>query len=272
MLAKDYANLTICLGILAAYIWRLYSSAHIRFCICPYILRFYAICARGGMMKVVAFVPIKLHNERTPGKNLKTFYDGTPLVHFVQKTLLQCKDIDERYIFCSSESIKPYILDGIKFLKRSENLDSKETLCGDLIRAFINAVDSDIYIMAHATLPFVRVETYENCIKVVKDGLYTSSMPALKIQNLIWFRNAPLNFKLDKPPRTQDLEPIFSEVASPCVFYKDVFFKYGNRSGDKHFFYEVNHIEAIDIDYPQDFEFANLVYKNLLNGGGAVDV
>ncbi|WP_394951491.1 cytidylyltransferase domain-containing protein [uncultured Helicobacter sp.] len=268
MPAKDYANLTTLLGILAIHIWRLYITTHIRFCAYLCGVGFYAICARGGMMKVVAFVPIKLHNERTPGKNLKTFYDGTPLVHFVQKTLLQCKDIDERYIFCSSESIKPYILDGIKFLKRSENLDSKETLCGDLIRAFINAVDSDIYIMAHATLPFVRVETYENCIKVVKDGLYTSSMPALKIQNLIWFRNAPLNFKLDKPPRTQDLEPIFSEVASPCVFYKDVFFKYGNRSGDKHFFYEVNHIEAIDIDYPQDFEFANLVYKNLLNGGG----
>ena len=28
-------------------------------------------------MKTVAFVPIKLNNERLPGKNLKKFSDGT---------------------------------------------------------------------------------------------------------------------------------------------------------------------------------------------------
>lgn len=217
-------------------------------------------------MKIVAFIPIKLNNERTPGKNLKTFYDGTPLIHFVQKTLLQCGDISERYIFCSDDAVKPYILEGIEFLKRDVGLDSKETLCGDLIAAFMNIVDADIYVMAHATLPFVKTETYEACIKVVKDGYYTSSMPALKIQNLIWFNNMPLNFRLDKPPRTQDIQPIFSEVASPCVFTKDVFLECHSRSGNKHFFYEVDQLEAIDIDYPRDFEIADAIYRNIIKG------
>ena len=43
-------------------------------------------------MKVVAFIPIKLNNERTPGKNIKRFSDGTPLMHFVQSSLLALKE------------------------------------------------------------------------------------------------------------------------------------------------------------------------------------
>jgi hypothetical protein len=30
-------------------------------------------------MRIVALVPVKLNNERTPGKNTKNIYDGTPL-------------------------------------------------------------------------------------------------------------------------------------------------------------------------------------------------
>ena len=43
-------------------------------------------------MRTVAFIPIKLNNERTPGKNTKRFKDGTPLVYFVQKALIQVKE------------------------------------------------------------------------------------------------------------------------------------------------------------------------------------
>ena len=36
--------------------------------------------SEGLNMKVVAFVPVKLNNERLPGKNTKVFEDGTPLI------------------------------------------------------------------------------------------------------------------------------------------------------------------------------------------------
>lgn len=32
------------------------------------------------IMKTVAFVPIKLNNQRTPGKNTKKFDDGSALI------------------------------------------------------------------------------------------------------------------------------------------------------------------------------------------------
>lgn len=215
-------------------------------------------------MKTVAFIPIKLNNERTPGKNIKPFGDGTPLVHFVQKTLLKLDTVDAIYVFCSNEKIKDYILDGVKFVKRSETLDTKETLCGDLIKAFINSVESDIYIMANATSPFISLETYNACIKAVQDGNYTSAFASKKLQNFIWYKNKPLNFLLGKAPRTQDMEPVYCELSSPYVFKKEVFEKYHGRTGENPYIHECNEVEAIDIDYPEDFILADMVYENIL--------
>ena len=215
-------------------------------------------------MITTAFIPIKLNNERTPGKNTKRFSDGTPLVHFVQKTLLKLDSIDRIYIFCSDDRIKDYILDGVQYLKRSSSLDTKETLSGDLIKAFINTIDSDIYIMANATSPFISVDTYKHCINAVKSGKYSSAFAAKRLQNFLWFKNKPLNFELDRAPRTQDMEPAYCELSSPYVFRKEVFQRYHGRTGENPFIRECTEIEAIDIDYPEDFILADTVYTNIL--------
>ena len=46
-------------------------------------------------MKTVALIPIKLGSKRVPGKNIKPFFDGTPLMHFIQRACLDAKTIDE---------------------------------------------------------------------------------------------------------------------------------------------------------------------------------
>ena len=53
-------------------------------------------------MKTVAFVPIKLNNQRTPGKNTKRFADGTALITVFLKTLVKVEGLDEVYVFCSN--------------------------------------------------------------------------------------------------------------------------------------------------------------------------
>lgn len=48
-----------------------------------------------NVTKTVAFVPLKLNNERLPGKNTKSFSDGVPLVSCILQTLKQVSNIDE---------------------------------------------------------------------------------------------------------------------------------------------------------------------------------
>ena len=54
-------------------------------------------------MKTVALIPIKLSSTRVPGKNIKPFFDGTPLMHFIQKACLNAKIY--LYIVTSSMSL-----------------------------------------------------------------------------------------------------------------------------------------------------------------------
>lgn len=39
------------------------------------------------MKHTVAFVPLKLNNERLPGKNTKPFTNGKPLITYILSTL-----------------------------------------------------------------------------------------------------------------------------------------------------------------------------------------
>ena len=220
----------------------------------------------GGIkLRIVAFVPIKLNNQRTPGKNIKRFDDGTPLlIHFL-KTLIKVKGLDEIYVFCSNESIQEYIIPAVKFLKRPEYLDTQKATPQDIIKEFTSRVNADIYAVCHCTSPFVTVKHFEECIEAVSSNKYDSSFTAEKNQHLMWKSdNTPLNFEPTNIPRTQDLPLYYNEVSAAYVFKREVFERYNRRIGNRPHITEVSGVESIDIDYPEDFKIANAVYMSLI--------
>lgn len=211
-------------------------------------------------MKVVALIPIKLGSKRVPQKNIRPFYDGTPLMHFIQKACLASKYIDEIYVYCSDD-VSRYCLPGVKYLERPESLNSDDKNANDIINEFIKNIDADIYVNAHTTSPFARTETIDDCIEKVKNGSYDSAFCAEVIRTFMWKDGRPINFDPNHFPRTQDLPLIFGETCIAYVFKKETFKKYNRRVGIKPFIKEVNKIEAMDIDYPEDFEICDAIYK-----------
>ncbi len=217
-------------------------------------------------MKTVALIPIKLNNERIPGKNTKPLYDGTPLMNFIQHSCLNSKRINETYVYCSDESVQDFILPGVKFLKRPKELDLDTANSNTIIAEFIKTVDADYYIETHATCPFTKSETLDTCIEKVMSGEFDSAFCAEKIRTFIWSEGKPLNFDVQHFPRTQDLPPIFAEGAGAFVFSKETFVTYGRRVGINPYIHETDRIEAMDVDYPIDFDMINAVYKNIIKG------
>ena len=63
-------------------------------------------------MKTVAFVPIKLNSERLPFKNIRLFKNGKPLIYYILNTLKKVSEIDEIYVYCSSDEIIKYFPGG----------------------------------------------------------------------------------------------------------------------------------------------------------------
>lgn len=204
---------------------------------------------------IVAIMPIKLNNERCPGKNTRLLGEK-PLLQYELDSLKETKLCDSINVYCSNEGIIPFLPKGINYIKRPEFLDLPTSNFTQIFDNFMNTKTADIYVYAHATAPFITVETMKECIEAVKSGEYDSAFCAVKLQEYLWQDGEPLNFDASNLPRTQDLKPIFQETSGVYVFTKEVYEKYRRRIGKKPYIKEVSFREAVDIDTPEDFELA----------------
>ena len=214
-------------------------------------------------MKTVAFVPIRLNSKRVAGKNLKLLGDK-PLLCYILNTLLQVKSIDEVYVYCSNPEIKQYLPQGVQFLQRPEVLDRDETLGQEIYDAFTKTIDADVYVLAHTTSPFIKTATISNALEKVIDGEYDSAFSAEKIQTFAWYQQKPLNYDLKAIPRTQTIEPVYVETSAFFIFKREVWTMHHQRIGFRPYMAIVDKIEGVDIDWPEDFKFAEIVQNNLI--------
>lgn len=209
-------------------------------------------------MRTVAFVPIKLNSQRLPHKNILPLA-GRPLCWHICNTLLSVSNIDDVYVYCSDDTVKKYVPDDIRYLKRPSSLDGDNVKGFDIYREFISSVDSDIYVLAHTTSPFISVTSIDNALLKVINGQNDSAFSAERIQTFAWYNSKPINYDINDVPRTQDMEPIWVETSAFYIFEKEVFTKNHRRIGLRPYIQETSGIEAIDIDEEKDYEFAKMM-------------
>ncbi len=209
-------------------------------------------------MKVVAFVPIRLNSKRVVGKNLKLL-GGKPMMCYLLETLVKVQQIDEVYVYCSSDEVREFLPEGVKLLKRDVALDSDMVLGEDIYDAFVRDVDADVYMLAHTTSPFIKASTVSNAIEEVVNGGHDSAFSAQKIQTFTWYEGKPLNYSPTSIPRTQTIEPVFVETSAFYIFRRDIWVEHHRRVGFNPYMALVGPVEGVDIDYPEDFEFAERI-------------
>ncbi len=219
-------------------------------------------------MRTAAFIPVKLQNERFPGKNIKKFRDGTPLICFVQKTLLQCASVDEVNVYCSDDAIREYMVPGVNFCRREKKYDEDKMTVNDMHASILEKCEADIYMIVHCTSPFIRSDTIERGIALVKEGKYDSIAVGKKVQEFIWKDNEPFNFTREYIPRTQDLEPYYIETNGMYIFTKESMEKNHCRIGSHPFMMELSDEETVDIDYYEDFVKAQMILDAREQNGG----
>lgn len=217
-------------------------------------------------MKTVAFVPLRLNSQRVAGKNLRPLA-GEPLLCHILRTLTAVPEIDEVYAYCSDESICRYLPAGVRFLRRSEELDSDQTLGAAIYDAFTAAVEADLYVLAHATSPFIRAATLSDALRRVRSGEFDSAFSAERIRTFAWYEGRPLNYALDNIPRTQTIEPVYVETSAFFVFPRALWHSHRRRIGFRPYMAVVDRIEGLDIDYPEDFALAELIAAGRLDRG-----
>lgn len=211
-------------------------------------------------MKTVAFVPIKLNSTRIKNKNILKLGDR-PLCYYIFESLKKT-GIKEIFVYCSEDKIKKYIPNFVNYLKRDKNLDGDSTKGIEIYEKFCAEVKADLYVLAHATSPFIKHQSIKRGLEAIQKG-HDSSLSVRRVQTFVWHKGVPLNYSLADVPRTQNIDPVFIETSGFYAFKKEVI-KEKRRIGKNPFFVELNEIESVDIDEMEDLKFARKI-MNLKN-------
>lgn len=216
--------------------------------------------------KIIALLPMKGHSERVKNKNMRDF-GGKPLYHAVLSTLLQCSNIEKVVINTDSDKIKEDALknfDRVEIIDRPAEIQGDFVAMNDIIGYDLAHTDGTYYMQTHSTNPLVSAETIDKAIEFFFEnlGTYDSVFSVTRPQTrLYWKDGSAINHNPAELLRTQDLPPVFEENSNFFIFSKESFKNAGNkRIGLKPAMFEQNKLEAVDIDDPEDFELAEILY------------
>jgi len=215
---------------------------------------------------VTALVPMRHGSERVPGKNYRSFA-GRPLYHHVVRMLLACPligrvviDTDSHFIMEDAAANFPEVL----LMERAAHLRDGDTPMNEVLLHDVKLLPGEWFLQTHCTNPLLKSETIGAALERFFAALpeFDSLFTVTAVRSRFWdLRGRPLNHNPMRLMRTQDLEPIFEENSNLYLFSRELLIKHGNRIGEKPLMFEIDRLEAVDIDEELDFTFAEFLFR-----------
>jgi CMP-N-acetylneuraminic acid synthetase len=212
-------------------------------------------------IKVVAFLPAKGTSSRIKSKNMKLL-DGKPLFYHTLEKLTECDFIDEVYLDSESEEVFDLASSlNFKKMKRDPKLANNKTDGHSLFYNEAKQVDADIYIQILGTSPFITKETIKKGVEILKnEKKYDSVVLIKKEKQYTWNENGP-NYDKNNIPNSVDLKDTIIETMGLYITNKKVAIENKKRIGNTPYLLEANALEAVDVNYPDEFELADYIMR-----------
>lgn len=223
--------------------------------------------------KVAFFLPTRKGSERVINKNTKPFagIEGG-LVENKVRQLLETKLIDEILFSTNDETCmevaEKYKDSRLKIIERPRELCLSTTNLQDLICYVPTLTDADHILWGHVTTPLCGADQYDAGIKLYMEKLnegYDSLVGVTELKNFILNNRGKLiNNTTNVPwPRTQDLEALYPINHTIFLSKREVYTEQKNRIGQNPLLHIMDELHSFDIDWPNDFVIAEIMYKKL---------
>lgn len=225
-------------------------------------------------MSIAVFLPVRKGSERVINKNNRPFANkegGLLEVKLKQLSKLKVSEIilstnDEE----SLEYARKLSLPNLKIDIRPDSLAMSNTRLEDLISYVPTITDCEDILWTHVTSPLVTNKIYEKAIDAYFENLengYDSLMSVTPFQNFLWnkeTREVENNVTKElRWPRTQDLKKLYEINSAIFCTNRKIFTGKKDRIGDSPFLFEISKIDALDVDWEDDFLIAEAVYEKL---------
>ena len=224
-------------------------------------------------MKVAFQVPIKsLPSERVKNKNFRDFC-GKPFFCWHLDQLNKLPTHWDIYIDSDDEKVFELVkkkYSRFKFHKRDKWYASNDSNGNHLINQFVVKNNQyDIICQTFVTAIFLNYKTIKQCVEALIDSrnIYDSAFLATKETGWVWFENSPVNYRHDVMnglPRSQDAV-YYKETTGLYASFRENILKTGCRIGEKPLVYQVEKIQAFDIDNEEDLFEAEKIIKSRKN-------
>jgi regulator of RNase E activity RraA/molybdopterin-guanine dinucleotide biosynthesis protein A len=211
-------------------------------------------------MKVVAFMPAKGNSARIENKNLRLL-DGKPLFLHTLEKLMGCDFIDEVYLDTESDEMIDLASDtGCRVLKRDPALASNATDGHQLFHNVVSRVEADLYVQVLCTSPFIEPSTLRRGVEglTANGSPYDSAVLVRRDKQYLWEQGRPA-YGVERIPNSVDLPDTVFETMGLYMVNREAAHALKRRIGNKPMLLEANPLEAVDVNWPEDLELANLI-------------
>ena len=212
--------------------------------------------------QVVAMVPVRAGSIRVKDKNTRPFA-GTSLLELKLSLLKRLNGLDKIVVSTNcSLAAKLAQIAGVELQWRDDYYASS-TITNDLHWQHIaEKTPGNTLFLAQVTSPMLKVSTMQAALDLfLKLKGHDSINSVSPEKKFLWNDGAPINYNVDLTPKSQDLPDIVSLNFAITVISRSLMMSRKNVVGNSPKFYELNKIEALDVDDIFDFNFAELVFQ-----------
>ena len=212
--------------------------------------------------KLTAIVPVRQGSQRIKNKNFKDFA-GKNLLRIKLEVLKRIDIIDSIVVNTDSEEALSMADEfEVEKFRREGYYASSECNNSDFFENLAENTDADFIMYSPCTAPLIKEETYYDFISRFRIGLdrFDSLTTVSPVKSHLWLDGKPINYDPNNSPNTQDLPDILRLNYGLSVISRQDMIKYRNVVGSQPSFYKLDDFEAVDVDNPIDFEFAEFLY------------
>lgn len=221
-------------------------------------------------MKVSALIAARSGSMRVKNKNIRPFA-GSTLLEVKIEQLKRISTIDEIVVNSNDDEILAIAENaGVKVVRRDPYYASNSVSMSDVYRNMAENMECDIIVYANCTNPIINDQTIYDIIEFYKQHCdqYDSVNSAHLLKEFMFRDNLPINYDLRHQPRSQDLPDINALNFAVNVLSKETMIDCKNVVGCKPYLYNIDQIEATDIDNPIDFFIAEQIFTKVFTGTG----
>lgn len=224
------------------------------------------------MQKISCFLPCRKGSERIINKNTKKFADHKDgLLEIKLNQLERVEEIENIVVSTNDPKVieiaSNKIYSKVELDLRPNNLADSSTSTDELISYVPCIIEKEHIIWTHVTSPFINENYYKKAIlkyfEIIQNKNFDSLMSVKKHRNFFWNTEGPINYdsSIEKWPRTQTLSPLYEINSGFFLCSRKLYVSLKDRIGKKPFFFNVDAADCFDIDWPEDFNMAEEIWR-----------